>query len=103
MIIEKGRYVVVLEDDSLSNSWQDYCFKQKYDRDDVIEPKTTPKYPKNNDGESYGVTDSMWRYATQEEIERYDNEGFFKITDSPKPIKIKAPKKSETLNYYEIY
>jgi hypothetical protein len=98
MEIKDGEYIVVLVDDSNSNSWKNFCFKQKITWDDVIEPETTPKYPKKNDGESYAVTDSMWRYATQEEIERYKVEGCFKIT-----IKPKGPKKSKMLNYYEIF
>jgi hypothetical protein len=103
MLIKKGKYVVVLEDDAYSNSWKDYCFKQKEDKHNEIYPVACPNHPRSNSAESYCVKTSMWRYATDEEIERYDNEGFFKITDNPKPIKIKKPTVSKVINYYEIF
>jgi hypothetical protein len=56
---------------------------------------TTPKYPGQNDDESFCLNGHNWRYATTEEKIRYDAEGHFDVTSKPK-----GPK---ALNYYEIY
>jgi hypothetical protein len=100
-LISAGEYVVVVKDTSYSNSWENYCFKQFKDSRSVC-PESTPKYPDNatEDHESYSCATEDWRYATPEEIDRYDREGMFKITSKPK--KPKGPVNTN-INNYQIY
>jgi hypothetical protein len=99
MKIKKGEYVVVLHDDAYSNNWKNYCFKQRDDKEDFVFPEACPNHPKNNTQESYNVREShRWRYATPEEIARYDQEGFFLITSEPVEKKQVA-----VVSNYEIY
>lgn len=96
--ILKGQYIVVLHDPSQKNSWKDFCFKQ-YRDSQLICPESTPNSPNNSltGAESYAVRDDWWRFATEEEIARYDAEGFFKITSEPKkPVIIE-------INNYQVW
>jgi hypothetical protein len=97
-MILANEYVVVLDDSSYNNSWKDYCFKQFKESRSVC-PESTPRYPDNKteDNESYSCDTSQWRYATPEEIDRYEKEGFFKVTSKPKKEKI------VTTSIYQIY
>jgi hypothetical protein len=92
------QYIVVLIDSSKNNCWKNYCFKQYKDSYDIC-PESTPKEPENSSShaESYSPMDEWWRFATDEEIARYDIEGFFKITSKPK--KSRQPVIVEINNY----
>lgn len=101
-IIPKGSYVVILYDPCTENCWKNYCMKQGKKGKDIT-PVSTPNYKDNiheDDGQEYYYVSSEmeWRYATQEEIDRYEVEGLYKITHKPK-----GHKKSKVLNYYEIF
>lgn len=76
--IKAGSYVVVLYDRSTSNSWKHYCLKQRIDATD-IRPVSSPKMQSSD--ESYFVKDQDWRYATPEEIAKYDEIGIYMVTE----------------------
>lgn len=76
--IKAGSYVVVLYDKSTTNSWTHYCLKQRIDSFD-IRPISSPKMP--NSDENYRVEAKDWRYATPEEIAKYDEIGVYMITE----------------------
>ena len=77
--IKAGSYVVVLYDKSTINNWTNYCLKQRIDCVD-IRPISSPKMPEASD-ENYRVEFEYWRYATPEEIAKYNEIGVYMITE----------------------
>lgn len=99
---KKGDYIVVLKDNSLSNNWQNFIFKQlKYYHN--ICPEILINGNENIDGQyTYAHFDmkDFWRYATSEEIAKYDRIG--KPYDVTTLIKKSNQKHIKDLKYPDV-
>jgi hypothetical protein len=100
-IINEGSIIVVLKDSSLYNNWENYCLEQYQSSNRQIVPKYLPggQYNIKEYGDFiYGWIFSKredWRYATEEEIKKYNTIGPYQIKSESSNL--------ENNSYYEIF